>query len=42
MAIVCDYWQKGEDAEILDRLNPELRELVEDIIKKSQERSKSQ
>ncbi|MGD2092776.1 MAG: ATP-binding protein [Candidatus Aminicenantes bacterium] len=35
MAIVCDYWQKGEDAEVLDRLNPELRELVEDIIKTS-------
>lgn len=42
MAIVCDYWQKEEDAEVLDRLNPELRELVEDIIKASQERSKSQ
>lgn len=40
MAFVCEYWQKGEDAEVLDRLNPELRELVEDIIKKSQERSK--
>jgi hypothetical protein len=35
MAVVCDYWQKGEDAEVLDRLNPELRELVEDIIKTS-------
>ncbi len=40
MAIVCDYWQKGEDAEVLDRLNPELRELVEDIIKRRQERLK--
>jgi len=27
-----EYWQKGRDAEVLDRLNPEVRELVEAII----------
>jgi len=28
-----EYWQKGEDLEVLDRLNPEVRSLVEDIIR---------
>ncbi len=28
-----DYWLKGKDEEVLDRLNPEVREIVEDIIK---------
>ena len=37
-AIACEYWEKNEDAEVLDRLNPEWREVVEDIIKKSEER----
>jgi hypothetical protein len=27
-----EYWQKGKDEEVLDRLNPEVRELVEQII----------
>ena len=40
LAIACEYWQKGEDAKILDRLNPELREVVEDIIKRSEEKHK--
>jgi tetratricopeptide (TPR) repeat protein len=34
-AIASEYWQKNEDAEVLDRLNPEVREIVEEIIKKS-------
>ena len=29
-----EYWQKGRDAEVLDRLNPEVRELVEQIIRR--------
>jgi tetratricopeptide (TPR) repeat protein len=36
-AIACEYWRKNEDAEVLDRLNPEVREVVEDIIRKSGE-----
>jgi tetratricopeptide (TPR) repeat protein len=27
-----EYWQKGKDAEVLDRLNPEVRKLVEEIV----------
>ena len=27
-----EYWQKGEDAEVLDQLNPEVREVVEQIV----------
>ena len=27
-----EYWQRGKDAEVLDRLNPEVREIVEEII----------
>ena len=34
MVIACQYFLKGKDANVLDRLNPELRELVEIIIKK--------
>jgi len=30
---VYEYWSKQEDAEVLDRLNPEVREVVEDILK---------
>ncbi len=30
---VYEYWQSNEDAEVLDRLNPEVREVVEDILK---------
>jgi tetratricopeptide (TPR) repeat protein len=35
-AIACEYWQKDEDAEVLEKLNPELREMVETIINKSE------
>jgi Tfp pilus assembly protein PilF len=28
-----EYWQKGKDEEVLDRLNPEVRKLVEQIIR---------
>ncbi|MBI1924123.1 AAA family ATPase [Candidatus Poribacteria bacterium] len=31
-AIAIQYWKSGKDAEILDRLNPEVRQLVEAII----------
>ncbi|MBM4086126.1 MAG: hypothetical protein FJ272_15185, partial [Planctomycetes bacterium] len=31
--LAVEYWQKGKDAQVLDRLNPELRQLVEAIIK---------
>ena len=31
---VYEYWKSGEDAEVLDRLNPEVREVVEDILTK--------
>lgn len=34
------YWEKGRDAEVLDRLNPEVREIVEEIIKRADEREK--
>jgi len=29
---VYEYWQRDEDPEVLDRLNPEVREVVEDIL----------
>ena len=32
-AKAVEYWQKGKDAEVLDRLNPEMREIVEQIIR---------
>ena len=32
-AKAVEYWQKGRDAEVLDRLNPEMREIVEQIIR---------
>jgi tetratricopeptide (TPR) repeat protein len=28
-----EYWQKGKDEEVLDRLNPEVRKLVEQIVR---------
>jgi tetratricopeptide (TPR) repeat protein len=28
-----EYWQGGRDAEVLDRLNPEVREIVEQIVR---------
>ena len=31
-AKAVEYWQKGGDAEVLERLNPEMREIVEEII----------
>jgi hypothetical protein len=31
-ARAVEYWQSDEDAEVLDRLNPEVREVVEQII----------
>ena len=30
--IAAEYWENGDDAEVLDRLNPEVRKLVEQII----------
>jgi hypothetical protein len=32
-AMAVEYWQKGEDEEVLDRLNPEVRRIVEAIIR---------
>jgi len=34
-----EYWQKGRDAEVLDRLNPEVREIVEEIIRRGEEKN---
>jgi tetratricopeptide (TPR) repeat protein len=31
-ASAIEYWQKGKDEEVLDRLNPEVRQLVEKIL----------
>jgi hypothetical protein len=31
-AKAVEYWQKGKDAEVLDRLNPEVRRIVEQIV----------
>lgn len=31
-AKAVEYWQKGKDEEVLGRLNPEIRKLVEQII----------
>ena len=36
IAKAFEYWSKNEDAEVLDRLNPEVREVVEDILKKAE------
>jgi tetratricopeptide (TPR) repeat protein len=40
-SIACEYWQKNGDSEILERLNPELREMVEAIINQSEKSSDS-
>jgi DNA-binding MarR family transcriptional regulator len=40
-ARAAEYWQKGDDAEVLDRLNPEVREIVEEIIRRGEEREES-
>jgi hypothetical protein len=32
-AKAVEYWRKGKDEEVLDRLNPEVREIVEAIIR---------
>lgn len=34
----AEYWQKGRDAEVLDRLNPEVREIVEEIIRRGEKK----
>ena len=33
-----EYWQKGKDEEVLDRLNPEVRKLVEQIVRNPSEK----
>ncbi len=38
-AHAVEYWRKGKDMEVLDRLNPEVRELVEAIIRKGEKKS---
>lgn len=38
-AKAVEYWQKGKDEEVLDRLNPEIREMVEKIIQGTPESS---
>lgn len=35
--LAVDYWQNGRNAEILDQLNPEIREVVEEIIRRGEE-----
>ena len=40
IAKVYEYWQSNEDAEVLDRLNPEVREVVEDILKNVESKKK--
>ncbi|PKN61280.1 MAG: hypothetical protein CVU57_30225 [Deltaproteobacteria bacterium HGW-Deltaproteobacteria-15] len=41
-AKAVEYWQKGKDEEVLDRLNPEIREMVEKIIHGSPDGSSSE
>jgi len=36
-AKAVEYWQKDKDAEVLDRLNPEVREIIEEIIRKGED-----
>ena len=33
-AHALEYWGRGKDAEVLDRLNPEVREVVEEIVRR--------
>ncbi|HEX9655171.1 MAG TPA: hypothetical protein VGA99_15800, partial [bacterium] len=39
--IALTYWEKGKDAEVLDRLNPEVREIVEQIIRNAESPSEA-
>jgi Flp pilus assembly protein TadD len=39
--IANNFWETGEDSEVLDRLNPEMREIVEEIIRKAGERDRN-
>ena len=39
--IANKFWETGEDREVLDRLNPEMREIVEEIIRKADERDRN-
>ena len=38
-ASAIEYWKKNKDKEVLDRLNPEVREIVEKIIKGKREQN---
>ena len=38
-SIAFDYWKQGENVEVLDRLNPEMRELVEGIIRPTKDKN---
>lgn len=40
--IAVEYWQRDRDAEVLDRLNPEVRELVEDVIERGEQEGESE
>ncbi len=35
IAHAVEFWQRGKDPEVLDRLNPEVREIVEEIIRQA-------